>query len=70
MSISLKAPDMDNKDLQKFLDHLILAINREDATFMKSASANNNVLLLDPNQKVYSVTVNAAGALVATKVQG
>lgn len=68
--MTLKVPDFKEGGLTKFLINLIADMDDKNDEKISKIAANHSVLLQSPGNKVYEITVNDAGVLVITKVQG
>lgn len=56
--------------LTRFLTDWARSVEGEHETLMSRVSANHSLLLRSPAGKIYEVTVDDAGVLVSTLVQG
>ncbi|MET0643130.1 MAG: hypothetical protein ABWZ17_02055 [Candidatus Binatia bacterium] len=66
----MKVPEMKDEELRRFLVDLLKLIDDREAEHMSRIQANDSVLLLSPNRKTYKVSVDDAGVVTTTLVQG
>jgi len=66
----MRVPNFQDPDVTKFLIEMDRDLERDKRNYLSTTTANHSVLLLSPSKKTYEITVNDAGVLVATLVQG
>lgn len=64
----MRVPNFKEPGLTDFLNHQFGDVDRKLTTVLSKITANHSVLLQSPAGKVYEITVNDAGTLVATLV--
>jgi hypothetical protein len=60
----MKVPKFEDPEVTRFLNMLILELDKKDKIIMSKITANHSLLLQSPSLKVFEVTVTDAGALV------
>jgi len=66
----MKVPKLDDVNLTKFLDGLLLELDKTEKDSLSSITANHSLLLYSPSKKIFEITVSDTGVLTSTKVQG
>jgi hypothetical protein len=66
----IKVPNFQELGLSKFLNDLLLDLDKTNRDTLSKVTANHSVLLQSPGNIVWEVKVDDAGVLSTTKVQG
>ncbi len=66
----MRVPNFKDIDVTKFLTDWDKEIARNKREALSNVSANHSLLLLSPNKRVYEITVDDDGILIATQVSG
>jgi len=64
----MRIPKFEDSEVTKFMVEFLRDQERTNRGKLNAETANRSVLLYSPSKKVYEVTVNDSGVLVATKV--
>jgi hypothetical protein len=70
MAQNFTAPNPPDRIDRAYVDRLLESIRRAFSFTVSTQSATNEILLLSPGGKVYSVTVSDVGTVTATYVSG
>ena len=64
----MRIPKFEDPEVTQFMVEFMRDQERVNRGKLNAEAANRSVLLYSPSKKVYEVTVNDSGVLVATKV--
>ena len=66
----MRVPNFKDIEITKFLTDWDKEIARNNRESLSKVTANHSLLLMSPNKRVYEITVDDEGVLIATQVSG